>query len=149
MPGSRNCEGIAVDSSGEFDRWRQARVLRFGETSCIDCKQQIRGAVLPFGGEAFVEPGCCENDIRLDAGLVGECFQQRIDQRRLAVRIDVDLALSDRGRPKASDSREGETKLHDGARASRAKDVACMHPPISGFKARRGADADTAPRRPI
>jgi hypothetical protein len=37
---------------------REPGVLGFGEAAGIDREQQIGGAVLPLGGEAFVETGC-------------------------------------------------------------------------------------------
>ena len=65
------------------------------------------GLLRAFGRDALDEAVLGEDHVGLDAGLVGERLEQRIDQIRLAVGIDVDLArlggLSDATRRGAGD----------------------------------------------
>src|SRR5581483_11814656 len=56
------------------------------------------------------------DDVGLDAGLVREGLQQRINELRLAVGVDVDLALSERGACCPCNHCDREDKLGERAR---------------------------------
>ena len=75
-----------------MDRLRDAGVGRLGEIADIDGEQDVGWAVAPLGLDALDQPLLGEDHIDLDAGLRGELLEQRIDQVRLAVGIDIDLA---------------------------------------------------------
>ena len=95
---------LRQDAGG--DRLRQARILGFREAARIDSEQQVGGAVLPFGGQPLVEARRCVDHVGLDARLVRERLEQRIDQLRFAIGIDVDLTLRHGGGRKSGTSNE-------------------------------------------
>ena len=76
-----------------LDRLRDAGLHRVFEAADVDRQQHVGGAVGTFGLDALLEAGACRDDVDLDAGVLGEGFEQRLDQLRFAIGVDVDLAL--------------------------------------------------------
>ena len=133
--------GIAIGGGdrglqrGGIHGLREARILGLGEAAGIDGEEQVGRAVLSFGGEALVETGGGEHDVGLDAGLLGEGLEQRIDQPRLAIGVDVDLALRQRGGGGGDHTGEDERQLGKAARRL-AREVRDEHAYLqtAGFK---------------
>ena len=55
------------------------------------------GEFSPSASSALGEPALDEDGVRLDAGLLGEGVEERLDQAGLAGRVDVDLAALGEG----------------------------------------------------
>ena len=91
------------------------------EIADIDGEQHVGRAVAPLGLDALDQTLLGEDHIDLDAGLVGERLEQRIDQVRLAVGIDIDLASL--GGLGARRGEEGKRSASAKARASNAASI--------------------------
>ena len=107
-----------------LDRLRDAGVDRVLQPRDVDGEQHVGRRVRAFGLDALLEPGACRDHVDLDAGVLGEGFEQRLDQFLLAIRIDVDLAL--RGREAGSEGGgaergEGERMGHGASMRSRRR----------------------------
>jgi hypothetical protein len=77
----------------------QPGILGLRETAGIDGEQHVGRAVATFGGQTLVEAVGGVDHVGLDAGLDRERLEQRVDQLRLAVGVDVDLLGRSCGRP--------------------------------------------------
>ena len=108
--GSRYCERDHLVERRGLDRLRDAGIDRFLQPRDVDGEQQVGGRVRAFGLDALLQPRACRDHVDLDAGVLGEGLEQRLDQFLLAIRVDVDL-VGERGR------RDGE--------AERGKQQAC------------------------
>ena len=82
---------MALVRAAEFDGLREPCVLGLGQAACVDRQQHIGGAVGALGRQALVEARGGIDHVGLDAGLGGERLEQRVDQLRLAVGVDVHL----------------------------------------------------------
>ena len=75
-----------------LDRLRDAGLHRVLEPADVDGEQHVGRAVGALGLDALLEAGACRDDVDLDAGVLGEGIEQRLDQLALAIGVDVDLA---------------------------------------------------------
>ncbi len=75
-----------------IDRLRDVRLHGIVQAADIDGQQHVGRAVGAFGLDALLEAGARRDDIDLDAGVLGESVDQRLDQFRLAIGVDIDLA---------------------------------------------------------
>ena len=78
---------------GGLDRLRDAGIDRVLQPRHVDGQQHVGRRVRAFGLDALLEAGARRDHVDLDAGVLGEGLEQRLDQLLLAIRIDVDLAL--------------------------------------------------------
>ena len=72
-----------------MDHLADACFLRLHQIADIDGEQKIGGAVAPFRRHALDQALLGEDHVDLDAGLLGEFLEQRVDEVRLAVGVDV------------------------------------------------------------
>jgi len=82
---------------GRHDRLGDPGLYCFFEAADIDREQDVGGAVLAFGLDALLQAGARRNDVDLDAGVLGEGVEQRLDQLRFTIAVNIDLALGERG----------------------------------------------------
>ena len=81
-----------------LDRLGDAGAHRVLQPSDIDGEQDIGRAVGALGLDALLKARACGDDVDLDAGILGEGVEQRLDELALAVGVDIDLArLGERG----------------------------------------------------
>jgi len=113
-----------------MDRLSDTGISGLREIADIDGEQHIGRAVAPFGLDALDQALLGEDHIDLDAGLLGEFLEQGVDQIRLAVRIDIDLARLD---GLSGCCGEGEDKKRKRKRAREGKSHRFLQWP--GFKA--------------
>ena len=73
------------------DRLRHAEVDRMCQRGNIHRQQKISRAALAFGLNALGEAGFGEHDIDLHAGFSREFIEQRLDQPRFAMGVEVDF----------------------------------------------------------
>ena len=76
---------------GRVDRLGHARVHHFGQARNIHGQDQIGGRPVAFRHKALDHALVDKGDVHSDAGLGGEGIDQRLDQFRLAVGIDIHL----------------------------------------------------------
>ncbi len=75
-----------------MDRLPDAGILGLHQIADIDGEQHVGRAVPSFRGHALDQTLLGEDHVDLDAGLLGEVFEQRVDEIGLAVGIDIHLA---------------------------------------------------------
>ena len=78
--------------------WRRHRLgkpaaRRFHEAAHIGCEEQVCGAVAAFLGQPLDQAIVRKHGAHRNSGLGGEGLEQRVDQGRLAIGIDIHLAL--------------------------------------------------------
>ena len=96
--GSRYCGATTLSSTLGLDRLGDAGAHRLFEPADVDGEQHVGRAVGAFGLDALLEAVGGGDDVDLDAGVLGEGVEQRLDQLGLAIGVDVDLAgLRERG----------------------------------------------------
>ena len=95
-----------VDHDG-LDRLGDAGLHGLVHAADVDRQQHVGRAVGALGLHALLEPRTCRDDVDLDAGVLGEGVEQRLDQLGFAVGVDVDFAAVGRGR---RDDGRGEAK---------------------------------------
>ena len=76
-----------------LDRLGDAGLHGVVEAAEIDRQQHVGGAVGAFRLHALLEPRTRRDDVDLDAGVLGEGVEQRLDQLGFAIGVDVDLAV--------------------------------------------------------
>jgi hypothetical protein len=104
-----------------FDRLGDPRSHRFLDASNVDGEQQIGGAVGAFSLDPLLKPGARGDHVDLDAGVLGESIEQRLDQSALAIRINVDLArLGKRWRCERDQRRRGKCGAGERAQTGRS-----------------------------
>ena len=93
-----------------LDRLGDAGLHGVVEAAEIDRQQHVGGAVGALGLHPLLEAGTGRDHVDLDAGVLGEGVEQRLNQLGFAVGVDVDLAVG--GRRRGSES--GEAKQRGG-----------------------------------
>src|SRR4249920_3539626 len=95
-----------------MDHLAYASLLRLHQIADIDGEQEIGGAVAPFRRHALDQALLGEDHIDLDARLLGEFVEERIDEIGLAVGVDVHLGrlASLGGMAKGTDKNGGEKR---------------------------------------
>ncbi len=92
----RYCGGITLSSAADLIGWVTPASNRVLQTADVDGDQHVGRALGAFGLDALVEALRRRDQIDLDAGVLGEGLQQRLDQLGLAIAVEVDLALRER-----------------------------------------------------
>lgn len=78
-----------------FDRLGDAELLGAVEAADVDREQDVGRRILAFRLNALAETARGEDHVGLDARFLGERLQQRLDEERLAIGIDVHLAVGE------------------------------------------------------
>ena len=86
-----------------FHRLADAGSHRVLDTPDIDREQHVRRAVGALGLDALLEARACGDDVDLDAGLLGEGVEQRLDELAFAVSVDIDVARLGEGGARSND----------------------------------------------
>ena len=89
-----------------LDRLGDAGLHGLVDAADVDRQQHVGGAVGAFRLHALLEARTRRDDVDLDAGVLGEGVEQRLDQLGFAIGVDVDLAVGGRRRS----SKRGKTK---------------------------------------
>jgi hypothetical protein len=76
-----------------LDRLADAGTHCIFKPADIDGQKHVGGARCAFRFHALFETAARRNDVDLDAGILGESLEQRLDQFLLAIGIDVDVAI--------------------------------------------------------
>ena len=87
----RRLAGIAFSSTADCTGWASpfsTRSIRLPMSTVI---RMSAGDFAPFGGHPFRQTLLHEDAVDLDAGRLGERIDQRLDETRLASRVEVDL----------------------------------------------------------
>ena len=90
-----------------LDRLGDAVLHRVFEAADVDGQQHVGGAVGALGLDALLEAGARRDDVDLDAGVLGEGVEQRLDQLALAIGVDIDLVGARRRVTRRSANRAG------------------------------------------
>src|SRR6476469_8625681 len=101
-----------------LDRLGDSRPYRLLEPPDIDGEQNIRRAVGAFGLDALLEAGAGRDDVDLDAGILGERVEQRLDQFAFAVGVHVDVARLGKRRAAGDDCAYGDASPRQRAHAN-------------------------------
>ena len=109
-----------------LDRLGDAGIGRLREIADIDREQEVGRAVAALGLNALDQALLGIDHIDLDAGLVGELFQQRVDQIRLPVGVDIDLSRLC-GRGQRCDQEGNNKRKRGGVRTAESH----RHPPMA------------------
>ena len=97
-----------------FNRLGDAGLHGLVDAADVDRQEHVGGAVGAFRLHALLEARTRRDDVDLDAGVLGEGVEQRLDQFGFAIGIDVDLAVGGRRRG----SERGKTKQCGGCGGS-------------------------------
>ena len=97
-----------------LDRLGDAGLHGLVDAADIDRQQHVGGAVGAFRLHALLEARTRRDHVDLDAGVLGEGVEQRLDQLGFAIGVDVDLAVG--GRRRGSEC--GQTKQRGGCGGS-------------------------------
>ena len=97
----RQCEPVSLRIAQAFRNgrdeirrrvWRRhTGLFRARQQTEFGCQQHVGGAVCPFRLHAFDQTVFCVDEVDLDARGLREVLDQRLDEIRLAIRVDVDL----------------------------------------------------------
>ena len=94
--GSRYCGATTLSSTSDLIGWVMPALHGGFDPADVDREQHVGRAVGAFGLDALLEPVGRGHDVDLDAGVLGEGVEQRLDQLGFTVGVDVDLALRER-----------------------------------------------------
>jgi hypothetical protein len=100
---------------GGLDRLRQPAPDQLGKHAVVDHRDDIGGGVRALRLDTLGKSALDENGAGLDARFGGEGVEQRLDQRRLARRVDIDLALREGRRGRHCGEREKQRAAHTAA----------------------------------
>ena len=101
-----------------FNRLGDAGLHGLVDAADVDRQEHVGGAVGAFRLHALLEARARRDDVDLDAGVLGEGVEQRLDQLGFAIGVNVDLAVggrrrgSERGKTKQRGGCGGSAKVH-------------------------------------